>query len=102
MLLINPVMDVVYLVENGSSQIAVYQYDSTKGSLTSASSVNLSSPAISGAITSTVTSRASSHNWVVLTDSSGLSSFSIGSDGTLSPASGQTSLAGQPSAILIE
>jgi DNA-binding beta-propeller fold protein YncE len=92
--LVNGSADFVYVVDSGSNQISEYQYAPFTGALapigvTSASST----PLLFGAITP---------GWVVAASNGALSSYQIGSDGTLTaPASGQGTIQGQPSAILI-
>ena len=81
-----------------------YQYIPASGTLTTlgASSPG-ASPVFSGAITPNITNTSKTHNWVVLTSIGALSTFSVGSDGSLSAlSSGQYTIQEQPSAIFIK
>jgi DNA-binding beta-propeller fold protein YncE len=92
--LVNGAADFVYVVDSGSNQISEYQYAPFTGALTPIGVTNASStPLLLGAITPGA---------VVAASNGALSSYTIGSDGTLAaPASGQLTIQGQPSAILI-
>lgn len=98
--LVDPLADFVYSVDVGSNQVSEYQYQSATGVLTPIGAVNAGNSALSAAITNNLGS--GTNNWVVVASSGALSPFSIGSDGSLTAGSGQTSVPGQPTAILIQ
>ncbi len=102
--LVDPSADFVYVVDSGSNQISEYQYSSVaNGTLTPlGATAPTSSALLSAAITTNLNNTSSTHNWVLATSNGALSAFSVGSDGILNAgSSGQFTIQGQPSAIVV-
>ncbi len=103
-ILVDPTSDFVYAVDRGSSQVSAYQYSPATGVLTSLGNGSGGASVFSGGITQNVANSSSTFNWVVVTNngSSTLSAFKIAATGHLvGLTSGQYSVQGQPSAILL-
>jgi DNA-binding beta-propeller fold protein YncE len=98
--LVDPGSDFFYVVDSGSNQISGYQYTSATGAITA---LGVASPTggsvLSGAITPNL---GSTHNWVVLGGSGVLSTFGIGSDGTLTAVGSGQTVPAQSSALLVQ
>jgi DNA-binding beta-propeller fold protein YncE len=101
--IIDPALDFVYLVDNGSFQVSQYHYNSATGalSLLSPASVSTAASPLSGGITS-------DGQWVFVPNNGGssVSSFSLqvaaGTTATGNMVAGTAiTLVGQPSAVLI-
>ena len=97
--LVDPSADFVYVLDLGSNQISEYQYSAVSGSLTPLGATTPSSAQLSAAAVTT----GLSSNWILVTSNGALSALNIGSDGSLtSVGSGQMTIQGQPSAILVQ
>ena len=101
--IIDPALDFVYLVDNGSFQVSQYHYSSSTGALTALSpaSVSTGSSPLSGGITS-------DGQWVFVPNNGGssVSSFSLHVAAGTTPTGNMVAgtaitLVGQPSAVLI-
>jgi 6-phosphogluconolactonase len=101
--IVDPALDFVYTVDNGSFQVSQYHYNSATGALTliSPSTVSTGASPLSGGITS-------DGQWVFVPDNGGssVSGFSLkvatGTTPTGNMVAGSTiTLVGQPSAVLI-
>ena len=96
--IVDPVLDFVYAVDNGSFQVSEYKYSSATGALTALSPATASTGAspLGGGITS-------DGNWIFIPNNGGssVSAFGVTTSGQLSVATA-ISLAGQPSAILVK
>jgi DNA-binding beta-propeller fold protein YncE len=102
---VNPGLNFVYAVNRGSNQVSEYKYVPASGELTFLANGSGGTSVFSGAITANVANTTKTFNWVVLTNN-GASSLSIfrvaAANGELiAPASGQYTVQGQPSAILL-
>jgi hypothetical protein len=97
--LVDPSADFVYVLDLGSNQISEYQYSATNGTLTPLGATTPSSTQISAA---TITNSVGASAEILVTSNGALSAFSIGSDGSLAATgSGQSTIQGQPSALLV-
>lgn len=101
--LVDPAANFVYVVDAGSNQVSGYQYTHASGTLTALGTTSSGGSSVfSGAITPNINNLSNTHTWVVVTSTGALPTFSAASDGSLAASSGQNSITGQPSAILIK
>jgi hypothetical protein len=95
--MVSPARDLVYAVDNGSSQVSEYRYSSATGGLSvlTPSSISTGASPLTGGITS-------DGNWVFIPNNGGssLSGYGVSTSGPLTVGT-SISLAGQPSAVLI-
>ncbi|HUK49201.1 MAG TPA: beta-propeller fold lactonase family protein [Terriglobales bacterium] len=104
-IVVNPGWNYVYVVNQGSSDVSEYSYNPASGTLTSIGTGSCGNLAFAGSITSNVINTTSTFNWVVVTNN-GAASLSVfrvaAADGKLNAlSSGQYSVEGQPSAVLL-
>lgn len=104
-IVVNPASDFVYVVDQGSSQVSEYTYKPSTGALTSLGSASCGNSAFAASITSNASNTTSTSNWMAVTNN-GAASLSVfrvaAADGKLNAlTSGQYSVQGQPSAILL-
>ena len=103
-ILVDPTSDFVYAVNRGSSQVSQYQYSPATGVLTTLGTSSGGASVFSGGITQNTSNNTSTFNWVVVSNNGGssLSVFRVAITGKLAGlTSGQYSVQGQPSAILL-
>ena len=104
-IVVNPAANFVYVVDEGSSQISEYTYKPASGALTALGSASCGTSAFAGSITSNVSNTTTTSNWMAVSNN-GAASLSVfrvaATDGKLNAlSSGQYSVQGQPSAILM-
>jgi 6-phosphogluconolactonase (cycloisomerase 2 family) len=103
-ILVNPTSNFVYVVDRGSSQVSEYSYSPATGVLSSIGTGSGGASVFSGAISANIANNTNTFNWVVVTNNgaSSLSIFHVAAAGKLiGLSSGQYSVQGQPSAILL-
>jgi DNA-binding beta-propeller fold protein YncE len=101
--LVDPSADFVYVLDLGSNQISEYQYSPLSDALTLLGATTPNSTQISAAVmTPTISTNSGPSNWILIASNGSLSILGIGSDGLLTPlSSGQATIQGQPSALLV-
>ena len=105
-IVVNPDQNFVYAVNRGSNQVSEYKYVPATGALTFLTNGSGGTSVFSGGITANVSNTANLFNWVVLTNNGGssLSIFRVAaaSGELIALTTGQYTVQGQPSAILLK